>query len=434
MEQSRKINNRFSGLGWLMISLIIALILAGAMVQGLSAQMPEAQQAADDPLPTVPADPPDGEENQPESVAATPEISPTATPVGVGVISPTEILSSTEGVTQTETAVITDSTSYTLYFPITNKSFPQMTLLATRPNSSNQWQVYWANLGVGIQYQIQESQKPDFSQLTSDTTLSGTSLDVQHAASAFSSYYYRIRPFVGANFGSWSPVLVVSGAYLDNFSNDGTGWAVRRTTYLEETVAWYGQNENAGYYIIVVADRWDWMIASPLMAAPEPPYDIEYRAYVHDASNLVSGGLVLGGDWNGDACPEPGNIYQTDNCFNHFFNYNYIHYGAMKLLFEQVDQLVWCPGCGGSPIKRLGDTNKWHQIDPILSNDNARDWHTYRVEVRSNGLYLYIDNQFKAFFDNTDYINEPYFGVFASTDEYKPSIWIFDYFKVTPAG
>jgi hypothetical protein len=207
---------------------------------------------------------------------------------------------------------------------------------------------------------------------------------------------------------------------------------MRRTTFLEETAAWYGDGDNAGNFIIVVADRWDWMIASPLQAAPEPPYVVEYRARVHDASNLVSGGTVFGGDWNFDDCPEFGNVYQTDNCFNHFYNFNYIHYGAMKLLFEQVDELLWCPGCGGSPIKRLGDKSNWREIDPIFGNSSARDWHTYRVEVRNDGLYLSIDGEFEGQFGSPAYVNDPFFGVFASTDEYKPSIWFYDYFTVTP--
>ena len=105
---------------------------------------------------------------------------------------------------------------------------------------------------------------------------------------------------------------MVIGGYRDDFSDESSGWSpVRRTTYLEETIAYYGDGNEEGSLVIIVADRWDWLIASPLMPAPEPPYAIEFRARVHDASNLVSGGAVFGGDWNGQACPEIGNVYQN---------------------------------------------------------------------------------------------------------------------------
>ena len=222
---------------------------------------------------------------------------------------------------------------------------------------------------------------------------------------------------------------MIIGGYRDDFSDASSGWSpVRRTTYLEETVAYYGSGSEAGNLIIIVADRWDWLIASPLKPTPEAPYAIEFRTRVHDASNLVSGGAVFGGDWNGQPCPEIGNVYQTTNCFNHFYNFNMIFYGPLKLLHEQVDSLFWCPNCGGSPIKRLGPTI---DVDPILSNGPSLEWHTYRIEVRASGVKFFVDNVQRATFSNTTYINEPYFGVFASTDEYKPSIWFFDYYQVT---
>ena len=45
--------------------------------------------------------------------------------------------------------------------------------------------------------------------------------------------------------------------------------------------------------------------------------------------------------------------------------------------------------------------------------------------------HLYIDGKFERHFKDTDYVNDPYFGVFASTNEYKPSIWLFEYFEVS---
>lgn len=318
-------------------------------------------------------------------------------------------------------------TTYTLYMPII---FKPMVISASLPNSANQWTISWESVPSATGYVIQQSNDSEFSTILDEVTVGAVdSYQFNNALSFNNIYYHRVMPVFNDVDGQWSNTAMVIGGYRDDFSDDSSGWTpVRRTTYLEETVPYYGTGSEAGNLIIIVDDRWDWMIASPLMPTPKSPYAIQFRARVHAASNLVSGGAVFGGDWNGQACPEIGNVYETTNCFNHFYNFNLIFYGPMKLLHEQVDKLSWCPNCGGSPIKRLGPTKT---VDPILSNGPSLEWQTYRIEVRSSGVKFFVDNDQKASFSNTTYINEPYFGVFASTDEYKPSIWFFDYYQVT---
>lgn len=408
----------------LLASFALALSLALLMVQGLS-----AQPAADE---TRPVTTPAADESQPANPQTTTMLTTTVAPSQTVLLTVTGNLTDSTVITPSAVLEPDPVSTTTIIFPLVSKPLPRIAISATRPNSANQWQVYWEDKGDDYQYRLQQSQAPDFSELLSDELLSDTSRDIAHSASPFNAYYYRVRLETSNKIGPWSWTRAVTGAYADNFNDPSTGWTMRRTTYLEETVSWYGVGNEAGNLIIVVADRWDWFIVSPLQAAPEPPYVIEYRSRVHDASNLVSGGAVLGGDWNYEACPDPLHIYGTDHCFNHFYNFNYIHYGAMKLLFEEVDRLFWCLGCGGSPLKRLGDLKNWRDIDPVFSNSTARDWHTYRIEVRESGLRLKIDGVDKGAFGTDAYVNDPYFGVFASTDEYKPSIWFYDYYKVTP--
>ncbi len=327
------------------------------------------------------------------------------------------------------TLIVSDVTTTTIFLPVVYKSVPPPDLSASRPTNANTWDLSWTVDFAGVtKYELQESQDPSFSSYTS-TELNQVTYQASKQASFNNDYYYRVRAFVGDAVGAWSNVVHVLGNYRDDFNDSTSNWMpVRRMTYLEETEARYGTGNEAGNLIIIVGDRWDWMIASPLQEAPPVPYEIEYRTRVHDASNLVSGGMVFGGDWNGEPCPEYGNVYQTDNCFNHFYNFNFIFYGPLKLLHEQVNSLVWCPSCMGSPLKRIGPTDV---VDPVLTNGPSLEWHTYRYEVRSDGVDFYLDGNFKAHFSDTTWINEPYFGVFASTDEYKPSIWFFDYFSVT---
>ena len=308
--------------------------------------------------------------------------------------------------------------------------FMPMQISISSPNTANQWTVSWTKVTDATGYTIQESHDADFATVADEITVGDVdSYQFDTPLSFDNVYYYRVRPIFADSNGGWSDSVMVIGGYRDDFSDVNSGWVpARRMTYLEETVVRYGEGNEAGNLIIIVADRWDWLIGSPLKPAPEPPYAIEFRARVHDASNLVSGGVVFGGDWNGDACPEYGNVYQTDNCFNHFYNFNFIFYGPLKLLHEQVNNLVWCPSCGGSPIKRIGPTI---DVDPILSNGPSLEWHTYRIEVRNSGVKFFVDGNERWTFSDTTFINEPYFGVFASTDEYKPSIWFYDYYQVT---
>ena len=339
-----------------------------------------------------------------------------------------EITSAGSLITRTAgTTVLPITTTY--FLPYFIKPIPQVAADASQPDSNNAWSVFWPEPGTGITgYEIQESQNEDFSDATTYNS-SDTVIDFSYDLSPDNVYYYRVRAVGNDLAGPWSETQMVIAGYRDDFDDDTTGWAVRRMSLLEETDAKYGRGDEAGNLIIIVADRWDWLLASPMRPAPELPYVIEYRSRVHDASNLVSGGAVVGGDWNGGPCPELGNVYETTNCFNHFYNFNYIFYGPLKLLFEQVDRLVWCPNCGGSLLKRIAATQ---EVDPIFANGPSLNWHTYKIEVREDGLRLYVDGNFIRHFTDTSYVNDPYFGVFASTDEYKPSIWFYDYYQVTP--
>jgi uncharacterized repeat protein (TIGR01451 family) len=307
---------------------------------------------------------------------------------------------------------------------------PQPTLSSTRPSSNNQWTLSWASLLGATGYQLQEAQNPNFTNATTyNINAPATSRQIQHPLTWNNGYYYRIRGVAGTIAGSWSPTVQVIAGYRDEFTDSASGWALRRTSYLQQTAAYYGSGSEAGNYIIIVGDRWDWMAASPLKQAPAIPYAIEYRARVHDPSNLVSGGMIFAGDWNGGLCPDYNNIYQFTNCFNSFYTLNFIFYGPLKLLYEQVDQLVWCPTCGGSLLKRIGP-----MIDAgdVLPNGPSKEWHTYRVEVRQDGARVFVDGSQRFHFTDTTHFQQPYFGVFASTEEYKPSIWFYDYVQVTP--
>lgn len=322
-----------------------------------------------------------------------------------------------------------------IYMPLVSSAPPTVTLNSIgRPNSANQWNVTWSDGGANVsQYELQESDSASFTAVTT-YTLTTTSQQIQHPASLDNSYYYRVRAYTPAGITAWSNVESIVGGYRDDFNSANSGWQMRRTTNLDRV---WGHYVN-GNFEIVSDDGFDWGIFSPLRAAPTPPYAIEYYAKIGTQTVASSHGAVYGGDWTGQPCPDysslPG-VYSHTICFNHFYNTNLIWYigqgSALSLVWERVDYLVWCPSCGGSPMKRLtNNAGSWVYVNPV-PNVSPNDWNTWRVEVRGNGTKLFVNNQQYASSADTTWVNDPYFGLFVSTDSYEPGRWLVDYYQVT---
>lgn len=399
----------------LFLSLIFAMILSMAFISTLSADDHDTDDRTNET---------DGTELNEENRASG-RNSPNAQDASItGTLS----VSATVEVTHTE--------QYTSYLPVMFTPLESPQLSVVKPNSSNQWQINWNSVGDGATYQIQESQDPDFQDLLSDETIPNTSKNFQHEPSPYNSYFYRVRTLYGSLKSGWS-IVKINGAYRDDF-NENHGWAMRRTSLLpwvlDKYYVIYDSENWPGNLIIILDDRFDWFLASPMAQAPEVPYVIEYRSRNHLDANLVSGGIVLGGDWNGGPCPDLNNLYNSNTCFNHFYTYNYIWHGPITLLFERVDALRFCKDldCPGSQLKRTGDINETWPAFEVIDPAASLDWHTYRVEVRETGMKLYIDGKFVREFIDSNYVHDPYFGVFASAEEYRQSIWFYDYIEVTP--
>ena len=325
------------------------------------------------------------------------------------------------------------------FIPLTTFGFApqpgQSTLTAGTPTSSNAWTVSWTADPVATAYELQEAHNADFSDAQTIDVGAATSVTLSRGPAKKNVYYYRVRTLVGQQTGPWSNVERVVGGYFDDFEDPLSGWSLRRTTYIEEVHSRYED----GYLVLDVNDRWDWGISSPGTPAPRVPYVIDFHAMIDGGgANLGSFGAVFGGDGPAPNCPmstTSDGWYLHQDCFNHFYNTNTIFYGPLKLLFERVDQLEWCLACGGSPLKRLGDINPgsiktYKLVDPT-------GWNHYRMEVREDIIKVYaaklgFEPELQYTYRDTRYVNNPYFGLFASTDEYTNGIWWFDNFLVAP--
>jgi len=358
----------------------------------------------------------------------------------------TAVITATSQTDDLVTAAVTLTTITELqrtFLPLIYKAIPAPpipSLSATRPNNANDWQMDWtvSDATYIAGYTLQQSQDPTFATGVTTYDIAGNAVSklidtVQPSPN--NVYYFRLRAVGPEQSSDWSNTVTVIGAYYDDFTNNQTGWsgptlkeALRRLTFIEKTDSWYENNE---WLITRVEDSWDWLIASPLKPAPSVPYVIEYRSMPANRGNLVSHGVVFGADWNGTACPDWSSlvgVYQHKNCFNHFYNGNIIWSSDrdLTLLWERIDQLVWCPNCGGSPMKRLGETHA------MGFDINASNWNDYRIEVRADSIRYYLNGSLRYTYYDTRWVNEPYFGVFGSTDEYSNSTWRFEYLKVTP--
>jgi hypothetical protein len=343
-----------------------------------------------------------------------------------------------EVLTATTPTTIIEQTDTNLYLPLISKPVPipgPVTLNPiSRPNSSNQWIISWSGGGVHTTgYELQESHTADFAAVTTYLfdVQGETAREANHPPSFRNVYYYRIRAVGPGGHGPWSGAQMVIGGYRDDFNDNTSGWAVRRTTYIEKVHTWYSE----GQLVLDVDDRFDWGIFAPMMPAPAVPYAIEYRSKTLHPANTTAHGAVFGGDWTGQACPDystVAGVYEHDICFNRFYNANIIWYGPLKLLFERVDYLVWCPECTGSPMKRLSHPPYANfEVSPI-PNVDPNGWNTFRVEVRSDGIRFFANGHQYAHSSDTTWIHEPYFGLFNSAHYYKPSTWRVEYYQVLP--
>lgn len=331
-----------------------------------------------------------------------------------------------------DTLIVSEPSTKTVYLPIILKPMPVISLQATRPNSANQWTLSWGAVPGATGYELQAAKTPNFADAEIFNLGAGVLSQTVNPAPGYDNvFYYRARAFAGTIYGPWSATVRVVGGFYDDFSNPNNPWDVRRTTYLEKI----GAIHTDGRLLFRVDDRWDWGIVSPLKEAPALPYAIEYRAIIDHLANLTSLGAAFGGDWNGEPCIDRSSyagVYYHENCFNHFYNTNTIWYGGMKVLFEKVDYLVWCPTCGGSPMKRLGNNYaEWQEID-ITNRVNPNGYNTYRIEVRPESIRLFVNGNQYATSTATQWVQYPYFGLFSSADEYKPAEWYIDYYSVMP--
>ena len=312
----------------------------------------------------------------------------------------------------TVSAATTIITNTNTSFPFITRSFPVpfIPTLNTipRPNSSNQWTLTWSYSGpTPVTFEVQEDDNPNFTSPASYNPGATQSLQITQPMSTNNIYYYRVRAVNQYYNGDWSNTQSVRGGYRDDFNNANTGWTIRRQD--TDTVINSSYYE-AGHFVLEIDSGWDYAIGAPMVPAPAPPYAIETSVFLNEPDNLNSYGFIIGGDWNGQTCPN--NDYSS--CFNNYYRINVIWTGNSDKVKVQIKRIDY-----HDPDDNAGRGPDIYFNPNITVNNPSQGYQLWRIEVRANGdVSVFVNNNHVTTFNDSTYINNPYFGVFASTDEY----------------
>jgi hypothetical protein len=334
--------------------------------------------------------------------------------------------------------VTLDNKEYTVFFPLIFKRWPPIpyppALLVENKDDDRDdtYTLSWtySDNNPEVQdpdsYTLQEATKEDFSD--AEPIYSGSAKSYEVTNQEDGTYYYRVRGHNEAGAGEWSnveTVTVQSIEYYYDFSQSliKPAWPIKRTTYWrggERGVAW--TEEQDGSLFIVMDSAFDFAIGSPWKELPSPPYVIETKARLHDATYLRAYGIIFGGN-GGSPCP----AYRDTGCLEHYYRLEVsADAGGLKGSFKRVDYHE--PESDEDRGKGRGPALVPYKSVP--GDPNA--WNEWKFVVKSDGIDIYVNGKLWGATDDNKYVNEPYFGVYTSNDEFKPAIGRFDYFYVYP--
>jgi uncharacterized repeat protein (TIGR01451 family) len=317
------------------------------------------------------------------------------------------------------TEIISETVGSTVYLPLVYRAPDPPTLNPIPyPGSSNQWTVSWSWDGEGVpDYELQESTRPDFASAVSYDMGSSTSKAFAYAPSFSNTYYYRVRVTVNGMPSNWSNTRSVTGNYYDGFNSSSSGWAIRRQdTDDVNNSSWYQD----GNFVLNIGGRWDYGIAAPLAKAPALPYRIKTRVKWDDPDNLHSYGIIFGGDWDGRTCPNS----DYSSCFNHYYRLNVVWHGSSESVSVQLKRIDYHGSDNSGGGVALWGYNEVSVPDPD-------GWNEWTVEVRASGeIRVYANGSLAFTKTDSTYISNPYFGVFASSNEYLGARPWFTWYRV----
>lgn len=210
--------------------------------------------------------------------------------------------------------------------------------------------------------------------------------------------------------------------YRDDFTDDINGWLMRRSDALSSGLEII-HRPDGGHLQVKVVNPNDYVIVSPLIKAPAPTYDIEMVAMFFDNLDKHGYGIVFGGDWNGQSCPNG----DFSSCFTHYYrldarwrNISNVH--SIEYRLRRID------GHDGSNQPVGQELIPWTTV----TTTSADIWNEWDVLVEPNGtITISFNDAPKQMVQDSTYVNNSsYFGVLVNTENNGLGRVKFDYFKI----
>ncbi len=364
----------------------------------------------------------------------------------------------------TTTFVVAEDESAGIFLPIIMREIaaPSVETSEVRKGATDfNWTLSWELESTldSPQFLIQESQTEDFSTIISERKDSAFSKTFSHPASYDNIYYYRVRLISGSG-SPWSEPIKVINAYYDTFDDVDSGWKIVRQD-LDDTSNSVVYRPNDSVLLVDTGGRWDYTIASSLRPAVAGDYRLKTSIGFAGPGNLNTYGIIIGADWNGEECPtlpyqnDPGravtgldvNELETnplldtiedssaergvaiDNCFNHYYRIVALWNGHPKDMQLQVKKIQY-----HDDSKNSGRGPEYVDYIPVsVSSGDTNAQNEWTVEVRRSGNFkLYAGSNLVAEWNDTEFVEESYFGFWSSTDEYPGSDPLVDYVSIEP--
>jgi hypothetical protein len=212
-----------------------------------------------------------------------------------------------------------------------------------------------------------------------------------------------------------------SGLFIDNFTDDIDGWAMRR----ERVGASFDLNHRAdtdggrqGFLEMELRSKDAFVMVSPLVPAKAAPYNIEIMAKLKSPKDRQMYGIVFGGDWDGQACPT--------NCFNRYYELRVQYRDLNGKQFQEVK------------LKRIDthDANGEPEGPTLIDwtkggNVGSDDWIEIDVNVTADGfIRITWNGKYIAEARDATLISQPYFGLQLITRDNENARVKFDYIKI----
>lgn len=216
-----------------------------------------------------------------------------------------------------------------------------------------------------------------------------------------------------------------SGIYLDDFTNDISGWESRRA----RSGANYAVNHRSdsdggrqGQLEISLSSQEGFVIVSPLVQSKAPPYNIEVYAKLKEPKDRQMYGIVFGADWNGSACAAPS----SPNCFTRYYELRvqYRDFGGQRFQEVKLKRIESHDGNGEPEGPTLIDWKKG-------GNVNADDWVEIDINVTADGkIRISWNGKFIAETQDATLLSQRYFGLMLITKENGNARVKYDYIKI----